>query len=142
MQLSCIVFGILKQEVVQAWNLIPKWHLSSLGKNQTKDVCQKCLMMGKMSLQCLSEEQADCAEPVSEPIKWGCTAPGWQRCRLGVPMRQPGISLSPDLAFDLSSFPTSASSSIASRVYTQQISSANKVLYRSFRGETADGPLL
>lgn len=75
------------------------------------------------------------------PVKWGCTAPGWQWCRLGALRRQPGISLSPDLAFDLSPS-TSASSSIASWVCTQQVSSAKKVLYRSFRRETTDGPLL
>lgn len=56
MQLSCIIFGILKQEIVQVLNLIPKWHLSCLEKKQTKDVCQRSLMMGKMSVQCLCEE--------------------------------------------------------------------------------------
>lgn len=60
MPLSCRIFGILKQELIQALNLIPKRCLSSLSKNQTKDVCQKSVVMGKMSLQCLSGEQVCC----------------------------------------------------------------------------------
>lgn len=76
MQLSWRIFGILKKEIVQALYLIPKWRFSSLGKNQTKDVCPKCLMMGKMSSQCLSEEQV-CWASLS-PVRWGCAAPGWQ----------------------------------------------------------------
>lgn len=70
MQFSCIILGILKKETVKALNLIPKWHMSSLGKkNQTKDVCQKCVMMGKMSLQCLSEEQV-CWDSLWAQLNW------------------------------------------------------------------------